>query len=426
MQARDLSRAAERNRPSRLRGAAFVSTYLPRSCGIATFTSDLVEAVAGQAGPDQAVIVVSMNDRPEGYTYPERVQIEIREDRASDFARAAEELNRSRIDVVSLQHEYNIFGHDAGSNVLTLLRALRRPVVVTCHTVYQDPEPRHREVLAEIVARAARAVVMSEKAVDLLEEVYGADRRRVVVIPHGVHDVPFVDPTSSKDRYGVEGRRVLLTFGLLHRNKGIEYMIDAMPEIVAQHPKTTYLVLGATHPAVLREEGEGYRLALQRRARERGVEEHVLFHPRFVELDELLEYLDATDIFVTPYLALDHITSGVLAYAAGAGKAIVSTPYWHAQELLADGRGRLVPPRDAAALAREINALLDDEAAMTSMRRAVYAHSRGAIWPAVARRYLALFDEVVAEASRRAPADARRSHPGPRRDASTCAEPDGC
>lgn len=377
------------------RGVAFVGNYPPRRCGIASFTFDLAESVSDCSGKEQPVIVAAMNDVSQGYDYPERVKFEIRQEHLVDFTRAADYLNFSRYDVVCLQHEYGIFGGgQAGPNILTLLRELRRPLVVTCHTVLKEPPKDMFEVFSEIAARAAKLVVMSQKAVGFLKDVYGVDEGKIACIPHGIHDTPFIDPGFYKDKFGVEGRRVLFTFGLLHRNKGIEYMIDALPAVVDKHPNVTYLVLGATHPAVYRKEGEAYRLELQRRARDLGVGEHVLFHPRFVELDELLEYLGAADVFVTPYLIMEQITSGVLSYAMGAGKAVVSTPYWHAEELLGEGRGRLVPPRDPKALAREINDLLDDEMAFNTMRKAAYLHSRSAVWSVVARKYLELFDEA--------------------------------
>jgi glycosyltransferase involved in cell wall biosynthesis len=303
-------------------------------------------------------------------------------------------LNFSHIDVVSLQHEYGIFGGDQGSNVLTFLRDLARPVVVTCHTVLKEPRPIQKELLCEIAAESEKLVVMSKLAFGFLEDAYGIPSDKIAYIPHGIHDVPFIDPNYYKDKFGVEGRKVLLTFGLLGRHKGIEYMIEALPEIVERHPKTTYVVLGTTHPFFVRKEGEAYRLSLQRKVRDLGLEDHVLFYPRFVELDELLEYLGATDIFITPYLKLQQITSGSLSYAMGTGKAVVSTPYWHAEELLADGRGCLVPPENPTALAREIISLLDDEVKLTAMRKRAYNHCRGMVWSAVARSYLDLFDEV--------------------------------
>ncbi|MEJ2720864.1 MAG: glycosyltransferase family 4 protein [bacterium] len=378
----------------RTRGIAFIGNYLPRVCGIATFTYDLAEAVARHAGKDQPVIVAAMNDNADGYAYPDRVKFEVRQDYQLDYSRAADFLNFSHIDVICLQHEYGIFGGDWGSNLLALVRDLNRPIVMTCHTVGKDPDPRQKEVFCELAARATKLVVMSERAVTFLTEIYGVDSEKIFVIPHGIHDVPFIDPNYYKDKFGVEGRNMLLTFGLLHKNKGIEYMIEALPAIVKRHPKTTYLVLGATHPHVVASEGEAYRFSLQRRIRELGLEEHVLFHPRFVELDELLEYIGASDICVTPYLNMDQITSGALSYALGSGKAVVSTPYWHAEELLADGRGRLVPVRDSAALSREILDLLDHPVELNAMRKRAYLYCRKMTWASVSSEYMKLFDEA--------------------------------
>ncbi|UCG52669.1 MAG: glycosyltransferase family 4 protein [Candidatus Latescibacterota bacterium] len=378
----------------RARGVAFVGNYLPRVCGIATFTFDLAEAVAKQVGKDQPVIVTAMNDQPEGYAYPERVKFEVRQEHLLDYSRAADFLNFSHIDVINLQHEYGIFGGEWGSNLLALVRDLHRPLVTTCHTIVEDLEPVQEDVFKELAARSAKLIVMSKKAVRLLEEIYAVNRDKIVVVPHGIHDVPFVDPNYYKDKFGVEGRNMLLTFGLLHENKGIEYMIEALPAVVERHPETTYLILGTTHPNVVAAEGEAYRLRLQRRVRELGLEEHVLFHPRFVELEELLEYIGASDICVTPYLALKQITSGALTYAMGSGKAVVSTPYWHAEELLADGRGRLVPVRDPKALAREILDLLDNRVKLNAMRKKAYLYCRNMTWSAVASVYVKLFDEV--------------------------------
>lgn len=384
-------------------GIAFVGNYLPRNCGIATFTYDLTEAVARHAGENQPVIVVAMNDTPKGYLYPNRVKFEVRQDYQIDYARAADFLNFSHVDTVCLQHEYGIFGGEWGSNLLTLLRDLQRPFVVTCHTVIQNPDSLQKEVFDEISARAARLIAMSDRAATMLQDVHKVPREKIILIPHGIHDVPFIDPSFYKDKFGVEGRDVLLTFGLLHRNKGIEYMIDALPAIVKRHPKVTYIVLGATHPKVVNLEGESYRLSLQRRVRELGLEENVLFHARFVELDELLKYLGAADICVTPYLNIEQATSGALVYAMASSKAVVSTPYWHAEELLADGRGRLVPLRDSESLAREINALLDDEVAFTSVRKKAYMHTRSMVWDSVARDYVRLFDEVRSHIPRSIP-----------------------
>lgn len=394
----------------RSRGIAFVGNYLPRMCGIATFTYDLAEAVARQAGKDQPVIVTAMNNRPEGYAYPDRVKFEVRQDYQVDYSRAADFLNFSRVDVISLQHEYGIFGGEWGSNLLTLVRDLNRPLVVTCHTVVKDPDPVQKRVFVEIAAHATKLVVMSQRAADFLQEIYGVDAEKIVLIPHGIHDVPFIDPNYYKDKFGVEGRRILLTFGLLHRNKGIEYMIEALPAVVAKHPETTYLILGATHPNVVAEEGEAYRLSLQRRVRELGLEKNVLFHPRFVDLDELLEYIGAADICVTPYLAVEQVTSGALSYCMGSGKAVVSTPYWHAEELLAGGRGRLVPMRDPQALADAVNSFLDDEVLLSATRKKAYLYCRNMTWSSVAAAYVKLFDEARSRVPKVMPAASDTRH----------------
>ncbi|MBN2804257.1 MAG: glycosyltransferase family 4 protein, partial [Deltaproteobacteria bacterium] len=376
------------------RGIAFLGNYLPRKCGIATFTYDLAESLAIQLRDEQRVIVAAMNDRPEGYTYPERVKFELRQDYLVDYTRAADFLNFSDIDIVSLQHEYGIFGGDHGSNVLTFLRSLNRPVAVTCHTVLENPMPVEREILREIADHSQKLVVMNQRAFGFLESSYNISRDKIAYIPHGTHYAPFIDPSYYKDKFGVEGRKVLLTFGLLNRTKGIEHMIEALPAIIKKHPRTTYIVLGATHPAVVRMEGEAYRIKLQRRVRELGMEENVIFYPHFVELNELLEYLGASDIFVTPYLNLQQITSGALSYAMGTGKAVVSTPYWHAKELLSDGRGIIVPPGDHKALSREINGLLDDEVKLSAMRKRAYTHCQSTVWSKVAQQYIDLFNEI--------------------------------
>ena len=378
----------------RAHGVAFVGSYLPRACGIATFTYDLAKAVATQIGKSQSVIVAAMNDRPGVYEYPDRVKFEINQDNISDYARAAEYLNSSGADVISLQHEYRIFGGEWGSYLLAFVRNLDRPVVMTCHTVIDNPEPEQKEVFTELTARSAKVVVMSNKAATFLPDTYSVDRRKISVIPHGIHDVPFVDPDQYKSTFGLEGRTVLLTFGLLHRDKGIEYMIDALPAIVERHPRITYLVLGSTHPSVVAREGEAYRSSLQRRVRDLGMEEHVLFQPRFVDIDELLKYISAADICVTPYLDTGRITSGALAYAYGSGKAVVSTPYRHAEELLADGRGRIVPPGDSGALSKEILALLDNPDVFESVCRRAYLYCRHMTWPATAVKYVRLFKEI--------------------------------
>ncbi len=392
-----------------MRNIALVGTYLPRPCGIATFTRDLAEAIAGEIGKNQRVVAVAMNDSAGGYDYPDRVRCQVQQESDLDYFKAVDFLNSSDVDVVNLQHEYGIFGGECGSKVLDLIDKIRKPLIVTCHTVKNQPDPVKREVLAKIAAKADKLVVMSQAAFKIFEGVYGTTRDKIVYTPHGIHDTPFVEPAPYKVRLGLDGRQVLLTFGLLHPSKGIEYMLEALPSIVEKHPELTYVVLGATHPAILRDEGDGYRQSLERRVDELGMREHVLLENRFVELSELQEYLGACDILVTPYTKLDQITSGVLPYAMGKGRAVVSTPYWHAKDLLTNGRGRIVPDRDAPALAREIIGLLDDPEMLRSVWKEAYAYSRSMTWSAVARTYVRLFDEVCERDTRVKPMVAARS-----------------
>jgi glycosyltransferase involved in cell wall biosynthesis len=381
---------------STLNRIAFVGNYLPRKCGIATFTTDLCEAVAS-AYAETTCIALPVNDTEAGYEYPDRVRFELSEKDIHSYDRAADFLNINNVDLVSLQFEYGIFGGKAGSHVLTLLRELRMPIVTTLHTILQDPGPDQRLVLEEVAALSDRLVVMSERGFQYLQTVYHVGPEKIDVIPHGIPDVPFVDPSFNKDLFGVEGRTVLLSFGLLSQNKGIETVIAALPAIVARHPDVVYIVVGATHPHVLLQEGETYRLSLQWLARHNGVEGHVIFCNRFVSLAELVEFIGAADIYITPYLNEAQIVSGTLAYALGAGKAVISTPYWYAQEMLADNRGALVPFRDPAALADQVIDLLDNEAERHAMRKRAYMFGRAMVWSEVAKRYMESFECARAE-----------------------------
>jgi glycosyltransferase involved in cell wall biosynthesis len=378
---------------SEIRKIAFVGDYLPRKCGIATFTHDMYGSLAGRF-PDARCFVVPVNDRPEGYDYPAEVRFEIDEQDLESYRRAADFLNFAHTDVVCLQHEYGIYGGVAGSHVLALLRDLRMPVVTTLHTVLREPDSDQRRVLREISARSARVVVMTERAKTLLRELYEVPEAKIDLIAHGIPDTPFVDPNAYKDQFGVEGRLVALTFGLLSPNKGIEYVLRAVPEIIKAFPRFVYIVLGATHPALLRDQGERYRLSLERLARDLGIGKHVIFYNRFVELQELTEFIRAADVYVTPYLNPAQITSGTLAYSFGCGKAIVSTPYWHAEELLADGRGVLVPFADAGALAQAICALLTDEPRRSAMCAQAYRLGREMIWERSAGLYMESFQRT--------------------------------
>jgi len=383
-------RAASVMHPDNPRSIAFIGSYVPRCCGIATFTRDLRTAVAAGL-PETRCLVVPVTDRDATYAYPPEVRFTCTEGDPESFRRAATFLNLANVDVVSLQHEYGLFGGAAGGHVLALLRDLRAPLHTTLHTLLARPSPAERRVLDEILQLSSRLAVMSERGRQLLAEVHGVAADRVDVIPHGIPDMPFVDPAFHKDRFGLDGRDVLLTFGLLAANKGIETMIAALPRLAAARPGAVYVVLGATHPQVARREGERYRRDLERLAADLGVADRVVFHDRYVEPDELLEFLGAADVYVTPYHNEAQVTSGTLAYAFGCGKAVVSTPYWHAEELLAEGRGRLVPFRDPAALADAIGDLLADPAGRTAMRKRGWQLGRDMVWSRVAARYVDAF-----------------------------------
>jgi len=375
---------------SKIRTIAFVGDHLPRKCGIATFTTDLLGAVAGMY-PRTQCFAVSVNDIPEGYAYPEVVRFEIEEQDLSSYVRAADFLNISNVDTVCLQHEFGIFGGPAGSHILALLRELRMPVVTTLHTVLTEPGPEQRRVMEGLISLSTRLVVMAERGRVMLQDVYHEPPGKIDVIPHGIHDVGFVDPTYFKDQFGVEGRVVLLTFGLLSPNKGIENVLNALPGILAEFPDVVYIVLGATHPNELRHHGEAYRVSLEILAKKNQVEKNVIFYNQFVDIDTLKEFIGAADLYITPYLNEQQSTSGTLAYAFGAGKAVVSTPYWHAAELLADDRGVLVPFGDAPAIAREVIALLKDEGRRHAMRKNAYRIGRDMIWSNTAKLYMQSF-----------------------------------
>jgi glycosyltransferase involved in cell wall biosynthesis len=372
---------------------AFLGGYLPRLCGIATFTHDLCEAVAA-AAPGADCFTGAMNDRPERYDYPPRVRFELDQKDMDSYRRAADFLNFSNAQVLCVQHEFGIYGGPAGSHLLALLREVRMPVVTTLHTVLQKPDAIHRTVMEELIQRSSRLVVMARKGAEILAETYGVPAGKIDVIPHGIPDMPFVESSFYKQQFGVEGRPVLLTFGLLGPGKGIEYAIEALPEIIRRHPDVVYLVLGATHPHLVAREGESYRLGLERLAEDLGVKDHVIFYNRFVSLEDLKEFIGASDIYLTPYLNEAQITSGTLAYVFGAGKAVVSTPYWHAQELLAEDRGILVPFRDPMAIAQGVCAFLDDPARLQATREKAYQLGREMIWPRVADLYLESFAQA--------------------------------
>jgi glycosyltransferase involved in cell wall biosynthesis len=376
-----------------IRTVAVIGNYLPRQCGIATFTMDVVESIAAKF-PDLNVFAVPVNDITEGYDYPAQVRFELVEAEVASYRRAADFLNMNDVDIVCLQHEFGIYGGPEGSHVLRLLERLRMPVVTTLHTVLKEPSPTQYEVLQSVAELSDRLVVMAQRGYDYLRDIYGVPEEKIDFIHHGIPDFTFADPNFHKDRFGVEGRTVLLTFGLLSPNKGIEQVIEALPMIRELHPEVVYIVQGATHPVLLRTEGETYRLKLQRLARSKGVEDHVLFHNRFVGIAELMEFINAADIYVCPYYNVAQLVSGTLAYTVGAGKAMISTPLWYAEELLADGRGIIIPPRDSQAIATAVTHLLENEAERHAMRKRAYMFGRDMVWPKVAEEYVACFERA--------------------------------
>jgi len=374
---------------------AFVATYPPSLCGIAAFTSDLVASCRVEMEERLRPVVVAIAPDREPLLYPPVVKFRVHKHSRQDYVKAAEFLNFNNVRVLSLQHEFGIFGGADGTYVLDMLRELRCPIVTTLHTVLKNPTDGQRAVMEELITLSNQIVVMSKRAIDFLCEVYDAPPEKVRFVYHGAPILPFVEPDKYKAQFGLEGRRVILTFGLLNPGKGIEYMLDALPPLVKQFPNICYVVLGATHPQVAKEHGESYRISLQRKARELGLQKNVLFISRFVEQKELCEFLKACDVYVTPYLNREQITSGTLVYAMAAGKPIVSTPYWHAEELLADGRGRLVEFRNSAALSEALLELLGDHQAVRDLRRKVYEFARQMFWPQVAKDYVNIFRRAI-------------------------------
>ena len=380
-----------KNYPKRI---AIVGNYLPRRCGIATFTSDLSEALAHKMPNPENVIAIAMDDIEEGYDYPERVKFEVRENVLRDYISATDFLNLNQIDTVILQHEFGIFGGKDGAHIIHMLKNLKIPTLTTLHTVLSKPSGEQRAIIQELAKYSQKFVVMAHKAKEILNDIYKIPDTMISIISHGIPDISFVDPYFYKDKFGFENKRVILTFGLIGPSKGIEFMIEALPKIIEKHDNTIYIILGVTHPGLLRTHGEEYRHFLQLKVKNLGLEDHVQFHNKFVDLEILTEYLIATDIYMTPYLSKEQITSGTLAYAVGAGNAVVSTPYLYAKELLANGRGRLVPFRDSESISKEINELLSNEHKRNTIRKKAYLHGRAMVWKEVAEQYLRVVGEV--------------------------------
>src|ERR1041384_2201865 len=382
--------------PSRI---AIIGNHLPRQCGIATFTTDLCEALSAEYGTAR-LLAVPVNDVEEGYAYPTRVRWTLGQDDLQSYQDTAAFLNFNNIDMVCLQHEYGIFGGAAGSHILHLLRGLKMPVVTTLHTVLREPNPDQKMVMDEIAALSDRIIVMSQLSSQFLQEIHKVPEEKIDLVPHGVPDIPFLDPNFHKDMFDVEGKAVLLAFGLLSPNKGIENVIQALPQMLAKHKNVVYIVTGATHPHVLRRDGEKYRTYLQDLAKELGVESQVIFHNRFVSPEELVEFIGVADIYITPYRNEAQVVSGTLAYALGAGKAIISTPYWHAIELLDDRRGALVPFANPDAISQKTLELLDTPAIRHAMRKRAYLYAREMVWKKAAQGYMGSFVRAREERTR--------------------------
>jgi len=397
--ASSLQLAPRTQRPIRI---AVIGNHLPRQCGIATFTTDLCNAIAAEYGAAQ-VSVVAINDVQSSYLYPERVRFEISEGNLASYRAAAEFLNAENIDLVCLQHEYGIFGGKSGNHIIELLKRLKMPVVTTLHTVLREPNLDQRLVMHKIAARSERLIVMSQYSSRVLQEVFKVPAAKIDLVPHGIPDLPFESPEVYKEAFCCQGKSVLLTFGLLSPNKGFESVIQAMPRILATHSNAVYMIAGATHPHIRAREGDRYRLELQALAKKLGVDRQVLFVNRFVSPGEMASLVGSADIYITPYCHEAQAVSGTLAYAMGAGKAIISTPYWHAAELLDEERGALVPFDTPGAIATATLALLDNDLARQAMRQRAYVYARPMIWKRVAQSYMAAFQRARAGRARSLP-----------------------
>jgi glycosyltransferase involved in cell wall biosynthesis len=374
---------------------SFISSYLPRRCGIATFTNDLVTSfreIDSEITPNGSV--TALNDIPEGYKYGKEVKFEIRDKNINDYKEAAYFLNLSDNNVMNLQHEYGLYGGEAGSHILNLLENLKKPVVTTLHTVLSKPNDDQLKVVQELGKLSSYLIVQSNKAMNILTGAYNILPQKIVTIPHGAHDVPFLDTAYYKDKFKLEGRKVILTFGLLGPGKGIEDVINALSNIVKTNPDITYIILGATHPHVKRHSGESYRLTLENLVKRNNLENNVLFINRFVNTDELLEFILMSDIYIAPYHNLQQITSGTLSYAVASGKAVISTNFWHAEELLAEERGIIYPAGDIEALEKSIKELLDDDIKRNKLRRNAYDAGRMFTWEKIAGEYYNLFQKA--------------------------------
>jgi glycosyltransferase involved in cell wall biosynthesis len=371
---------------------AYLSTYPPRECGIATFTKDLLDA-ADELNELKPSVVIALNEKETIYNYDKRVKWQIERDCVDDYIQAARYVNSSDVDLVNIQHEFGLFGGEYGDYVNYFLDNIKKPVVTTLHTVQPNYDPKAQAVLRNIVAKSASIVVIARLAIEILEK-QGSVHKKVAVIPHGCPDIPFVPSETAKGSLGLKDRFVLSTFGLISRGKGIEYAIRALPSVIDKEPRIIYLIIGETHPEVRKTEGESYRKKLMKLVEELHLEKHVRFHNRFLSKRELIKYLQATDVYLTPYISPNQISSGTLVYALGTGRAVIATPYLHAQEALAEGQGLFCKFKDANSIAACIEKLLDENLRKTMQRKA-YKYSRRFVWSNVAKEYLKLFKRII-------------------------------
>ena len=372
---------------------AFLGTYVPRECGIATFTKDLIDSIdlLDKFAPAR---VIAVNEIETIYDYDSRVKQQIRQDFEEDYVQAAKYINASRIDAVNVQHEFGIYGGEWGKYIVSFLQNVRKPVITTLHTVQPDFESTARNVLEEISVRSKAVVVMAKAAKNILNK-YNVPNEKINVVQHGCPDIPFVTSDSLKPSLGLKGRIVLSTFGLINAGKGIEYVLQALPPLVEKYRNIVYLVIGETHPEVRKIEGETYRMSLVKLVDQLGLKNHVRFHNRFLTKRELTRYLQATDVYITPYLGANQISSGTLVYALGAGRAVVSTPYLHAKEVLSHGRGLFCEFRNADSITNEVQKLLENKELRREIERKAYRYSRSFTWPKVAKRYAGIFKQAI-------------------------------
>jgi glycosyltransferase involved in cell wall biosynthesis len=370
----------------------FIGTYVPKECGIATFTHDLLNSVRNE---NVKCEVIAVNDPYETYNYPEEVVFQIERDKLRDYYLAADYINQSDADIVCLQHEFGLFGGIAGDYIFTLLNGIDKPVITTMHTLIREPELEYRVSTEKLIKYSEKLVVMSQTAVDMLKDVYEVPEDKIEVIFHGLPDYPFNNCDKYKKMLNLRGSPLVLTFGLLSPNKGIESMLEALPDVVNQYPNLVYLILGATHPEVKKRHGEAYRQYLKNKVSELGLEDNVIFHNKFVEKEELCNYILASDIYASPYLSREQIVSGALTYAIGMGKAIVSTPYWYAQEMLSDNRGLLVDFGDTDGFKKSLLHLIENPEECDDMRKKAYDFGRKMTWNNVGRAYNTIFSKTL-------------------------------